>query len=81
MGKVIMGGLLYPLSEDIGEESPSSYFSSNLFGEESGDKASIKFIIDGVYCPEIDTINKEELSKHVDNMINRLKKHLRTRVE
>ena len=75
MGKVVLGGLLYPLSEDIGEESPSSFFSNNLFGiEDSRISDSTKFVIDGVYCPETETdIN---IKDQVDAMIKRLKKHL-----
>lgn len=77
-GKVVLGGLLYPLSEDIGEESPSRYFSNNLFGvEDSRVSDSTKFVIDGVYCPEKDATETDiGIQEQVNSMIERLKKHL-----
>lgn len=83
MGKVVMGGLLYPLSEDI-TENIESYSSGNLFINENPiESHPIKFIVDGVYCPEVDPSNEDKyynttvdgLNSNVEAMIKRLKKY------
>lgn len=83
IGKVIMGGLLYPLSEDITQHI-ESYSSENLFINENPiEPHPIKFIVDGVYCPEVDPSNEDkydntsvdELNSNVEAMIKRLKKY------
>ena len=84
LGKVILGGLLYPISKkginDDGtlyEYSESDvidttlYHSDNLFGVEGKDNShKIPFIVDGIYCSEND--NKDKLDSSVRAMINRI---------
>ncbi len=66
-GKVILGGLLYPLSVDINNSNIGKFHSMQLFGFETQNELSevkneIPFIIDGVYCDEkeFEKISKSE---------------------
>lgn len=76
-GKVVLGGLLYPLGVDVDE---NTFHSEQLFGLDG--KENIPFIIDGIYCNEKEMDNKEpkeiaeEMGKRVEDMINRIKKYI-----
>lgn len=81
LGKVVLGGLLYPLEVDVDE---SAFHSKQLFGCDAkvDNNEPIPFIIDGIYCNEKEINNKkpeeiaEEVGKRVEDMINRIKKSL-----
>ena len=80
-GKVVLGGLLYPLSVDINENTMKTFHSEKLFGFE--DKNEIPFIVDGVYCneKELEKLSKTEdiekmMDQRVEEMIDRIKKNL-----
>ena len=70
MGKVVIGGLLYPITQkgkdDDGTEfentdiDKESYHSIHLFGDDGIDNTP-PFIIDGILCSEVeDKIDEEE---------------------
>ena len=81
MGKVVLAGLLYPITGDKVNEN--TYHSDNLFGHSNGKK--IPFIIDGIYCDEVDNdIDKssieskqKEIEENVASMIARIRTALR----
>lgn len=70
LGKVVLGGLLYPITCDDGDIDSQSFHSSHLFGN-AGDTPP--FIVDGVVCREEETEEKANLEDNVKNMIGRLK--------
>jgi len=80
LGKVVLGGLLYPLEVDVNVSNLIDFHSDQLFGIEG--KETIPFIIDGIYCneKEMNSIKPEEIAKEmgkrVEDMINRIKKYI-----
>ena len=74
LGEVVIGGLLYPITQDLktqkGQVDTSIYHSNSLFG--SG-KSKTHFIVDGIYCSEED--NRLSFEMKVQEMINRIKKY------
>ena len=76
-GKVVLGGLLYPLGIDVDE---STFHSEQLFGLDG--KENIPFIIDGIYCNEKEMDNRkpeeiaDEMENRVGEMIGRIKKYI-----
>ena len=86
MGKVVLAGLLYPITDKKFKDSGKSlYHSTNLFGAEKGKEKEIRFIIDGIFCKEMDNdiIDKssiesqqEIIENNVAAMINRIKKNI-----
>lgn len=85
MGEVVLAGLLYPITGDTVNEN--IYHSDNLFGHPNGhpNDEKIPFIIDGIYCKEMDNdilyknsieSQKEIIEKNVAAMITRIKKIL-----
>lgn len=73
LGKVILGGLLYPLEVDINE---NEFHSKELYGCDG--KENIPFIVDGIYCSETD--NKDSMDKSVEAMIDRIKNVLAAKI-
>lgn len=86
MGDVVLAGLLYPITDKEFKDSDKNlYHSTNLFGAEKGKEKEIRFIIDGIYCKEMDNdiIDKssiesqqEIIENNVAAMIKRIKKIL-----
>ena len=81
-GRVLLGGLLYPLTIDIDDGNISKFHSDQLFGIREGSGDNTLFIVDGVFCPEpAEKLTKEEVEKqrkdledNVNKLINRIKK-------
>ena len=87
LGKVVLGGLLYPLEVDIDGNDASvlnTFHSKQLFGCDAkvDNNEPIPFIIDGIYCNEKEMNNRkpkeiaDEMEKRVKGMINRIKKYI-----
>jgi 5-methylcytosine-specific restriction endonuclease McrBC regulatory subunit McrC len=87
IGKVVLGGLLYPLEVDIDGNDASvlnTFHSKQLFGCDAkvDNNEPIPFIIDGIYCNEKEMNNRkpkeiaDEMEKRVKGMINRIKKYI-----
>lgn len=86
LGHVVVGGLLYPLTRNVqdaeGNEvefkiDTDKFHSTHLYGKESGMYSNTPFIIDGVFCSEIDDAdgnNKDAMDRNVKEMIDRIKK-------
>lgn len=80
LGTVVLAGLLYPITGDTVNEN--IYHSDNLFGHPNGKK--IPFIIDGIYCKEVEEKEdgteigalQKSINDSIDAMINRIKKIL-----
>ena len=84
MGKVVIGGLLYPITQkgkdddgtefenpDIDEES---YHTNHLFGDDGKDNTP-PFIIDGILCPEVEDDNPHE-NEDVQDQLEELEETL-----
>lgn len=73
-GRVLLGGLLYPLSKVEWKENNSLYTSSSMFG--SIGRFDTKFIIDGVFCTDSEGAegnDKDSMDRNVTEMIARIK--------
>ena len=74
LGEVVIGGLLYPITQDLitqkDQVDTSIYHSNSLFG--SG-KSNTHFIVDGICCSEED--DHLSFETKVQEMINRIKKY------
>ena len=86
MGKVVIGGLLYPITkkgkDDDGTEfenmdiDKESYHTNHLFGDDGKDNTP-PFIIDGILCPEVEDdniINEQDVKKLGKIMDENIKK-------
>lgn len=76
-GRVLLGGLLYPLSKEEWKKDEPLYTSSSMFG--SPGLFDTKFIIDGVFCSESENAegnDKDAMDKNVTEMINRIKAYI-----
>lgn len=86
LGHVVIGGLLYPLTRKGQDEEGNEvefkidtdrFHSAHLYGKEIGMYPNTPFIIDGVFCSEIDDAdgnNKDAMDRNVKEMIDRIKK-------
>lgn len=73
-GKVLLGGLLYPVTKDEIEEEIGK--SHHLFGKEGG-KFDTKFIIDGIVCnDDAENFNDGMMENSIQEMIERIRKHI-----
>lgn len=86
MGKVVIGGLLYPITQkgkdddgtefenlDIDEES---YHTNHLFGDDGKDNTP-PFIIDGILCPEVEDdniVNEQNVKDNSQTLDENIKK-------
>lgn len=73
-GRVLLGGLLYPLSKEDWKENRPLYTASTMFG--SSGRFETKFIIDGVLCSETNDQNgnnKLTMEANVEAMFKRIK--------
>ena len=77
-GRVLLGGLLYPLSVKIDDNNIATFHSNQLFGCDG--KEQIPFIIDGIYCGDMEETNNQLdsngistlMEKRVQEMIGRI---------
>ncbi len=73
-GKVLLGGLLYPVTKDEIEKEIDK--CHHLFGKEGG-KFDTKFIIDGIVCnDDAENFNGEIMENSIQEMIERIRKHI-----
>ena len=73
-GRVLLGGLLYPLSLEDWKENRALYTPSSMFG--SFGRVDTKFIVDGILCSESDnsgTNDKHPMDANVEAMIGRIR--------
>ena len=79
-GKVILGGLLYPISEDF---DTKVFHSDSLFGVNVQEKDNIPFVVDGVYCPYIEEHDlekaKDVMGLYVQAMIDRILERIQSK--
>lgn len=76
-GRVLLGGLLYPLSKEEWKENRPLYTSSSMFG--SSGRFDTKFILDGVFCSESDGAegnDKDAMDENVAGMIKRIRQSI-----
>ena len=73
-GRVLLGGLLYPLSKEERKENKPLYTPSAMFGFFG--RFDTKFVIDGVNCTDcynVEESGKDEMDRNVKEMIDRIR--------
>ena len=75
-GKVLLGGLLYPVTKNEFEKEIEIDKCYNLFGKEDG-KFDTKFIIDGIVCnDDAENFSNEKMENSIQEMIERIRTHI-----
>lgn len=82
-GKVVLGGLLYPISKKEVID-PKVFHSDSLFGINVQENENIPFVVDGVYCPYIEEYDlakdiKGVMGPYVQAMIDRILERIQSK--